>query len=170
MYNQKSIMVGDLTRECQFQKIDSFWDSLIERVDFIENVMIIQTESAFYIAEIFNEHRFLVRNVKAVEGSVNTFRVGGYGSLILLLSNSAKKISTLQIIDENRKVLGAPKNPLQNEGLACCGGYSTTNGCVVSDSIQMTKINGMDTLNPQTLLANTYKPEYNTTFSVEKFQ
>ena len=112
-------------------------------MDFIENVIIIQTETTFYIAEIFNDHKFMLRNVKAVEGTVNTFRIGGYGSLILLLSNSAKKISTLQIIDENKKVLGVPKNPLQNGGLTCCGGYSNTNGCVVSDTIQMTKINGV---------------------------
>jgi hypothetical protein len=108
----------------------------------------------------------MLRNVKAVEGTVNTFRIGGYGSLILLLSNSAKKISTLQIIDENKKVLGVPRNPLQNEGLTCCGGYTNTNGCVVSDTIQMTNINGVDTLNPQTLLANTYKTESTAAFSV----
>lgn len=34
--------------------------------------------------------------------------------MILLLSNNAKKISCLQIIDENKKVIGIPKNPLQN--------------------------------------------------------
>jgi len=61
--------------------------------------MIIQTNNALYIAELFIEHRVVVRNVKAVEGSVNTFRIGGYGSIILLLSNAAKKISLLQIID-----------------------------------------------------------------------
>jgi hypothetical protein len=61
--------------------------------------MIIQTSSNLYIAELFIDHKILVRNVKEVEGSVSTFRVGGYGSIILLLSNSAKKISLLQIID-----------------------------------------------------------------------
>jgi len=34
--------------------------------------------------------------------------------MILLLSNGAKKISALQIIDENRKVIGVSKNPLKN--------------------------------------------------------
>jgi hypothetical protein len=48
------------------------------KVDFIENVLLIQTEGAFYIAEIWNDHKFLVRNVKATEGNFNTFRVAGY--------------------------------------------------------------------------------------------
>jgi hypothetical protein len=88
----------------------------------------------------------------------------------LLLSSAAKKISLLQIVDENKKVLGVPKNPLQNEGLVCCGGYSNTNGCVVSDKIQMTQITGVDTQNPQTLLLHTYKTETTANFSVPKFQ
>lgn len=95
--------------------------------------------------------------MKAVEGSVNSFRVGAYGSVILLLSNGAKKISCLNLIDENKKVLGVPKNPLTNEGLYCCGGYSNSNGCIATDNIQMTQINGTDRINPQTLLTNTYK-------------
>ena len=35
LYNHNSIMVADLNKECQFQKIDKFWDSAIEKVDFI---------------------------------------------------------------------------------------------------------------------------------------
>lgn len=52
-----------------------------------------------YIAEVFSDHKLIVRNVKAVEGAVDAFRVGGYGSIILLLSNSAKKLSLLHLID-----------------------------------------------------------------------
>lgn len=69
--------MNDLSKEFAFQKLDKFWESKIQRVDFIEHVIIIQTSTTFYIAELFNDHKLLVRNIKAVEGIVNTFRVGG---------------------------------------------------------------------------------------------
>jgi len=43
LYNHNQILIADLTRECIFQKLDKFWDSSILRVDFIENILIIQT-------------------------------------------------------------------------------------------------------------------------------
>lgn len=40
------------------------------------------------------------------------------------------------------------------------------NGCVVSDGIQMTKINGTDVQNPQRLIGNTYKVDSTGAFSL----
>ena len=58
--------------------------------------------------------------------------------MILLLSNNAKKISCLQIVDLKKNIIGRAKNPLQNQGLNCCGGYSNINGCIISDDLYMT--------------------------------
>lgn len=49
LYNQQQIFIGDLSTQLIFQEIDVFWDSKLVKVDFIENVLIIQTESAFYL-------------------------------------------------------------------------------------------------------------------------
>jgi hypothetical protein len=52
--------------------------------------------------------------------------------MIVMLSNHAKKIACFHILDENKKIIGIPKNPLQNMGLNCCGGYSNQNGCFIA--------------------------------------
>jgi hypothetical protein len=90
-----------------------------------------------YIAELEykNSNKYVLNNVKAVDGSINTFRVGGYSSVILLMSNSGKKLSCLKLIDENKKFLGTVTSPLENKALNCCGGYSNINGCNATNHI-----------------------------------
>jgi len=51
-------------------------------VNFLEEILLINTDKSFYLVQISLEHKFVVCNIKEMKNTINLFTVAEYQSIM----------------------------------------------------------------------------------------
>jgi hypothetical protein len=62
-------------------------------VNFLEEILLINTDKSFYLVQISLEHKFVVCNIKEMKNTINLFTVAEYQSILVLLSKKLRRIT-----------------------------------------------------------------------------
>lgn len=103
--------------------------------------MLIKTTHGFYLCEILQESKILLRNHKKLIDEINGFEVARYASEVIVVSKDLAKIRTMKILSDPLSEKIPMTNPLLNPGNQCIGGYSEEDGCLAGNLPSLTTNN-----------------------------
>jgi hypothetical protein len=134
-YSARRLSIADFSQggTLIFERMEAFWEGGIEHVDFMDSKMLIKTSSAFYLCEVTQEHRILLRNYQLLIDPIYEFVVTGHNSEVIVVSKDLTKLRTMKVHCEGSSEKVPLTNELINPGGQCLGGYSDEKGCIVGN-------------------------------------
>ena len=130
--------------------------------------MAINTNSHFYLADIQLEYQFIIKSIREF-GETDEFAVAEYQTVLVLATNKLRTITIGKVAKDLEELVKTERNPLTNQGLVCAGGFSNTEGCLVSHNVPSGNNYQQVTQQVEKISAINYEP-LSTTFSLEKLR